>query len=126
MDPLVGQNEKVTKDEVDRPPRLAVSLLRESQILSTAGFPVVYKLAADLKLKREKGKIIKKSIGCPRDLEGRGTEKVLMVVGATGAGKTMLINGMVNYILGIKWEDKFRFKLVVEDSKVSQTQSQTK
>ena len=122
----MGQNEKVTKDEVDRPPRLAVSLLRESQILSTAGFPVVYKLAADLKLKREKGKIIKKSIGCPRDLEGRGTEKVLMVVGATGAGKTMLINGMVNYILGIKWEDKFRFKLVVEDSKVSQTQSQTK
>ena len=49
-----------------------------------------------------------------------------MVVGATGAGKTTLINGTVNYILGIKWEDKFRFKLVIEDSKVSQACSQTK
>ena len=125
MDPLLGQNEKVTKDEEDRPPRLAESLLRESQILST-GSPVVYKLSAELKLRREKGKIIKKSIGSPSDLEGRTTEKVLMVVGATGAGKTTLINGMVNYILGIKWEDKFRYKLVVEDSKVSQAHSQTK
>ena len=125
MDPLVGQNEKVTKDEEDRPPRLAESLLRESQILST-GSPVVYKLSAELKLRREKGKIIKKSIGSPSDLEGRTTEKVLMVVGATGAGKTTLINGMVNYILGIKWEDKFRYKLVAEDSKVSQAHSQTK
>ena len=125
MDPLLGQNEKVTKDEEDRPPRLAESLLRESQILSV-GPPLVYKLSAELKLRREKGKIIKKSIGSPNDPEGRRTEKVLMVVGATGAGKTTLINGMVNYILGIKWEDKFRYKLVVEDSKKSQAHSQTK
>ena len=125
MDPLLGQNEKVTKDEEDRPPRLAESLLRESQILSI-GPLLVYKLSAELKLRREKGKIIKKSIGSPNDPEGRRTEKVLMVVGATGAGKTTLINGMVNYILGIKWEDKFRYKLVVEDSKVSQAHSQTK
>ena len=125
MDPLVGQNEKVTKDEEDRPPRLAESLLRESQILSI-GSPVVYKLSAELKLRREKGKIIKKSIGSPSDLEGRTTEKVLMVVGATGAGKTTLINGMANYILGINWEDKFRYKLIVKDSKVSQTRNQTK
>ena len=125
MDPLLGQNEKVTKDEEDRPPRLAESLPRGSQILSI-GPPLVYKLSAEIKLWREKGKIIKKSIGSPNDLEGRTTEKVLMVVGATGAGKTTLINGMVNYILGIKWEDKFRYKLVAEDSKVSQAHSQTK
>ena len=100
-------------------------MLRESQILLD-GSPVVYKLSAELKLRRAKGKIIKKSIGSPNELEGRRTEKVLMVVGATGAGKTTLINGMVNYILGIKWEDKFRYKLIVEDSRVSQAHSQTK
>ena len=100
-------------------------MLRESQILLDQS-PVVYKLSAELKLRREKGKIIKKSIGSPNELEGRRTEKVLMVVGATGAGKTTLINGMVNYILGIKWEDKFRYKLIVEDSRVSQAHSQTK
>ena len=49
-----------------------------------------------------------------------------MMVGATGAGKTTLINGMVNHILGIKWADKFRYKIVEENCEVSQASSQTK
>ena len=50
--------------------------------------------------------------------------KVLMLVGATGAGKTALINGIANYIMGVKWEDDFRFTLVQEGN--SQTKSQTR
>ena len=49
-----------------------------------------------------------------------------MVVGATGAGKTTLINGMVNYILGVEWEDDFRFKLIADEAGKSQAHSQTK
>ena len=55
-----------------------------------------------------------------------GGEKVLMVVGATGAGKTTLINGIVNYIYGVKWEDDFRLKLITEEERGSQIHSQTK
>jgi flagellar biosynthesis GTPase FlhF len=36
------------------------------------------------------------------------SERVLMLVGATGTGKTTMINGIANYIFGTKWEDDFR------------------
>ena len=70
--------------------------------------------------------IVRKSVDSPDKVAGDGTEKVLLVVGATGAGKTTLINGMVNYILGVQWKDDFRYKLIIEDEQVSQANSQTK
>ncbi|KAK0141649.1 hypothetical protein N1851_020696 [Merluccius polli] len=51
--------------------------------------------------------------------------RTIMVLGATGAGKSTLVNGMINYILGVTWEDRFRFKLVDEDTAKSQAHSQT-
>jgi predicted GTPase len=47
-------------------------------------------------------------------------------MGATGSGKTTMINAMINYVLGIEWEDPFRFMLVNEDLRgASQAHSQT-
>ena len=55
-------------------------------------------------------------------------QKVLMLMGATGAGKTTLINGIVNYYLNIKLDEGFRFELehkVVKTQAHSQTSSVT-
>jgi GTPase SAR1 family protein len=37
-----------------------------------------------------------------------------VVVGATGAGKTTLIDSLVNYLLGVEFYDNFRYKLIDE------------
>ncbi|KAK4030164.1 hypothetical protein OUZ56_023140 [Daphnia magna] len=52
--------------------------------------------------------------------------KIIILMGATGSGKTTLINGMINYILGVRWNDSFRFKCVRDEENVrSQAYSQT-
>ncbi|KAL3831368.1 hypothetical protein ACJMK2_023121 [Sinanodonta woodiana] len=38
--------------------------------------------------------------------------KTIMVVGATGAGKSTMIDGMINYIVNVAWEDDFRFTMI--------------
>ena len=50
--------------------------------------------------------------------------KTIIVVGATGSGKSTLINGLFNYIIGVDWEDQFRFKLV-QEQQGNQAKSQT-
>ncbi|XP_059819229.1 uncharacterized protein LOC132390689 [Hypanus sabinus] len=44
------------------------------------------------------------------------TMKTIMVLGAKRSGKTTLINGMINYILGVEWGDNFRYMLIQEET----------
>ncbi|RXN27904.1 Stonustoxin subunit alpha [Labeo rohita] len=65
---------------------------------------------------------------CRRSTFGKNipkANKTIMMIGATGAGKTTLINSMINYILGVQWEDNFRFVLIDEGKQKSQAESQT-
>ncbi|XP_031605526.2 uncharacterized protein LOC116327962 [Oreochromis aureus] len=57
--------------------------------------------------------------------ESSKPNRTIMVLGATGAGKSTLINGMISYILGVNWEDPYRLNLVNETQSTSQAHSQT-
>uniref|UniRef100_A0A8C1SGW2 Septin-type G domain-containing protein n=1 Tax=Cyprinus carpio TaxID=7962 RepID=A0A8C1SGW2_CYPCA len=49
--------------------------------------------------------------------------KVILMVGETGTGKTALINAMINYIMGVRWEHKIWLEVVGVSE--NQTRSQT-
>ena len=104
---------------------LKAEILRHKSELIISGNPSTYHLKTKAIFKHDSHNIRK----CEFGTESKGVmEKVIMVVGATGSGKTTLINGMINYILGVRWQDPFRFKLVVETApgqKASQARSQT-
>uniref|UniRef100_A0A667ZC03 AIG1-type G domain-containing protein n=1 Tax=Myripristis murdjan TaxID=586833 RepID=A0A667ZC03_9TELE len=57
--------------------------------------------------------------------ESFSRNRTIMVLGAAGSGKSTLINGMINYIVGVEWKDSFRFKLIDEGGLRSQAESQT-
>lgn len=50
--------------------------------------------------------------------------KTILLVGETGTGKTSVINTLINYLLGIKWEDNVWFDITEEvEVKLSETKT---
>ena len=96
---------------------------RKNSNLIKKGPPAIYQLKMKENHKDYAGMVSWQSFGKPPVIATK--KKVLIVVGATGAGKTTLINGMINYIYKVDWNDDFRFKLVVDEGKESQAKSQT-
>ncbi|CAL4178714.1 unnamed protein product, partial [Meganyctiphanes norvegica] len=83
----------------------------------------IRKLNMQVQHKDEKHKVQKLCLGMPTN----NTTKVILLVGATGTGKTTLINSMVNYIYRVEFSDSFRFILIDDKNapKKSQAESQT-
>jgi GTP-binding protein EngB required for normal cell division len=52
------------------------------------------------------------------DLSGGRAQKTIMMVGMTGAGKSLHINNIINYIMGVNYSDDFRFKLILEEEEL--------
>jgi septin family protein len=70
-------------------------------------------------------KVKRFSFGKPNQLKCQ-TKKTVLLTGETGSGKTTWINAMVNYVLGVEWDDPFRFILIDEEVRGgSQANSQT-
>ncbi|XP_078320634.1 uncharacterized protein LOC144617592 isoform X2 [Crassostrea virginica] len=51
-------------------------------------------------------------------------EKTILLVGATGSGKSTLIDSIVNYVMGVSFDDPFRFTLVLLEEEERKTRDQ--
>lgn len=47
-----------------------------------------------------------------------------MLLGATGSGKSTLVDGIINYVTGVSFYDPFRFTLVQLEEEEQKTHNQ--
>ncbi|XP_051784471.1 uncharacterized protein LOC114643986 [Erpetoichthys calabaricus] len=110
---------------INKPPdieeRLAFKLKSKDTLLKQ-GSPSFYRLKLRSSYINKYREIVKCTFGEQISYKQKRT---IMLLGATGSGKSTLINGMINYILGVQWEDDLRFKLIYEETCKSQAESQT-
>ena len=98
-------------------------LENSTEIRSEPGPPQVFKLRVAPKVFDGGKDVIMCEVGKNDTVDMEHRQRVVMVVGATGAGKTTLINGMANYLFGVEWKDNFRFKLVADDEEGGKDQA---
>ncbi|XP_039471064.1 uncharacterized protein LOC116321274 isoform X2 [Oreochromis aureus] len=123
-----GDTEKVQKLEemrsrVDERTRAALRISNrlsedENVDLISSGFPAVYQLRPK---KETFGTLTRMTVG---EKNVKKTNKTILLVGESGTGKSTLINALVNYTIGVKWEDEVWFQ-ILEDVNTSQAESQT-
>lgn len=93
----------------------SAELLRRRSELISPGTPSVLKLP----LTEEHINID----GCRKFACGEANEKqnrTIVLLGLSRYGASNFINGMINYIVGVEWEDSFRFKLAEEECVTSE------
>uniref|UniRef100_A0A669CR08 NACHT domain-containing protein n=2 Tax=Oreochromis niloticus TaxID=8128 RepID=A0A669CR08_ORENI len=89
-----------------------------TSVLISSGPPAVYQLRPK---KQKFGTLTRMSVG---EKNPGKTNKTILLVGETGAGKSTLINALLNYSMGVKWEDRVWFQIIEEEDR-SQTETQT-
>lgn len=97
--------------------------LRHDAKLINKGPPVHYRLNTERKYIDGTDKKVRKWLYGRRDRNKQN--KVILMVGETGTGKTTIINTFVNYLLGVKFKDQELYHITEETEDKDQSQSQT-
>ncbi|KAL1272063.1 hypothetical protein QQF64_031079, partial [Cirrhinus molitorella] len=97
------------------------SLPPRKPTLIQQGPPKRYHLYTERKVLDEYGKVRKWTYG---KKDTSKPNKIVLLVGETGAGKTTFINTMVNYLLGVKFEDEIWYE-ITDKAAGDQSESQT-
>ncbi|XP_068758332.1 uncharacterized protein [Montipora capricornis] len=127
---ICGSNGESGPGEVSDPLQTEVPLTKFDAIKTLAlceiaqppedGKPAVYTLPLTLVHENSSSQLRKYVINLQENggqspgLSQSISEKVIMVVGSTGSGKTTTVNAMINHVLGVEWKDDFRFKMIHE------------
>ncbi|XP_048039551.1 uncharacterized protein LOC125264346 [Megalobrama amblycephala] len=85
------------------------------------GPPKRYRLHTERKVLDDHGKVRKWTFG---KKDTRKANKIVLLVGETGVGKTTIINTMVNYLMGVKFENEEWYE-ITEEAARDQSESQT-
>ena len=91
---------------------LAETFLNSCTRITEAGSIPVYQLPVKKVHEDKEDMLIKYDVALGQGMPNRPKDKVLMLVGPTGSGKTTIINGLVNYILRVQYGGEFRYKLI--------------
>uniref|UniRef100_A0A673GXW8 Uncharacterized LOC107743147 n=1 Tax=Sinocyclocheilus rhinocerous TaxID=307959 RepID=A0A673GXW8_9TELE len=97
--------------------------LHHNAVLIDKGPPALYRLNTERKYIDGTNKKVRQWTYGRRDRNKQN--KVILMVGETGTGKTTIINTMINYLLGVKFDDQEFYQITEETNRKDQSQSQT-